>query len=92
MSDREALETLINWFGDKEFLVGLMTPDRVDELAEQLGIEAPKKKTLRDKVGRWLSSNDGLEYVPANNKRFKLVVVSRADGSIPAVYQVRQVS
>ena len=72
MSDREALETLINWFGDKEFLVGLMTPDRVDELAEQLGIEAPEKKTLRDKVGRWLSSNDGLEYVPANNKRFKL--------------------
>ena len=91
MSDREALDLLMQWFGSKEFLVSDMTHDRVEELALLLGIEV-SGSGVRGKVGRRLSKGHGLRYVTPTGKRFSLVVVKRAAGSIPAVYQVQQIS
>ena len=85
MSQRQALEVLAAWFGDREFLVWQITDTQLEEIAELLSIRAPE---LRMKVGRWLSNNR-LECVLGADKALRLVVVSRADGSKAAVYQVQ---
>ena len=69
----EAVERLWQWFGSREFLVAQLNDGRPPE--------------LRSKVGRQLSN--GMFWSERGNRSLRLAVVSRASGSLAAVYQVQ---
>ena len=80
----EAVERLWQWFGGREFLVAQLNDGQIEEIANLLGIRPPE---LRSKVGRRLSN--GMLWSERGNRGLRLAVVSRASGSLAAVYQVQ---
>lgn len=80
----EAVERLRQWFGNKEFLVAHLNDAQVEEIANLLRIQPPE---LRSKVGRRLSNR--MLWSDRGNSSLRLAVVSRANGSVAAVYQVQ---
>ena len=80
----EAVERLWQWFGSRQFLVAHLNDEQVQEIANLLGIQPPE---LRSKVGRRLSNRT--LWSDTGNSSLRLAVVSRANGSVAAVYQVQ---
>lgn len=92
MSDKEALQALFGWFGDRRFQVSQIADDEVIELIYLA--EIPLSNTnigQRSSVGKWLSDNNGLECATEANARLKLVVLEWADDNKPGWYQVQQI-
>ena len=90
MSDKEALEALAHWFGTRSFRVRDIAEDRVDRIINLLGLPHNRSSlVLRTYVGRWLSSNEGLEVTNQEGRRYRLVVLEPADDSKPGVYQIQ---
>ena len=82
--NREAVERLWQWFGNREFVVAQLNDGQIEEIANLLEIRPPE---LRSKVGRRLSN--GMLWSEGGNRSLRLAVVSRASGSLAAVYQVQ---
>ena len=92
MDEDEGVRTLASWFGTREFRIrDIDDEDRLREIAELVGCNAPTSKGRRDQTGKRLTEMDGHSCAASGNRRLRLVVKERAAGSKAAVYQVQEV-
>ena len=92
MSNNDAVfELLIACVRYQPFRVRSLNDGSVEALVEALG--KWKTRTIpghRTVLGRALTAMENHEHVRQDNTRVKLAVLTHADGSIPAVFQVQQ--
>ena len=92
MSDKKALELLIDWFAYKPFKIGDMHEEWMDELAEVLGTGGKNSLGKRTNIGKRLTLIDGKEFDLSTDKRVRLVVLVRGVGDNMGRYKVEQIA
>ena len=91
MDKDEGVRTLASWFGTREFRIkDIEDEDRLWEIAELIG-NTRGSHGRRSFLGKRLREMDGYSCAASGNRRLRLVVKERADGSKAAVYQVQEI-
>ena len=90
MDRASAVEYVFKLFGDEPFSIGVIKdPDMIGELADLLDIRSASENGRRTAIGRRFNKLRGVDFRTSSGT-LVLDVCREADGSIPALYQIRR--
>ena len=90
MDKDEAIRTLLGWFGYREFRVnGITDEDNLWEISELVGANTLTSQGRRIQLGKRLTEMDGYRCSTEPHLG-AMLTVERAEGSRPAVFQIKQ--
>ena len=89
MDKDRCVQQLLAWFGNREFRVRDLDEDKVRELRALMGLASSNNNIgNRSQLGLSLSELQGHAYQLLGNRICTFRIVSNADQSVPAVYQI----